>query len=717
MHRPKPPTLRRLAGLTFILAITVPQAALPAAGSSTDQSSNRPVHMNLKLTDREETGQTWARPGLARGIRSYGIGAERIKPVTRSGRPSSFDEASVGPAPGLLGVTRKISGTPMVGSVTAFRVSPNGVTVVFIADKDTAGRFELYSAPANGSTAPVKISAGLAFGSGDNGVSAFQISPDSTKVVFLADPNTGGGVDEIFSAPINATAAPVKLNTTAMAPVTSLGITPDSARVAFFGVDTASASGAFELFAATIGVATSAIQLSDVGLGNALGDVVAADFSPDSARVIYAGDGTVNDVYQWYSVPVTASGPGFDVQISAALGTVGLEKISADSSRIVYTSDDNVLNRMEVFSKPIAGGTRVQLNATMAGDGATAIDVTPDSSRVCYLADQNTAGVNEVYCAMMLVAGSGTRRNTPMSGTQYTDVLAISPDGSTVVYVADQTTPGTYEIFGTPINAGAPSVLHHLIAPDSAGYFQGLGAPIIGRRAVYPVFGNSTRVFSVPYDGYTSAAQVNDPLVAGQTLLDVFLPYAAKRLMAYGFGPSTGTVTRTIMAAAIRDDLPLEQINVTSGAGAIGVLGYEISSDEKYGVYLQDQDSLGKPELYSRELDSDADSVVNASDNCPFIANPTQQPIVFGATVLAANATTFTWTTPFDVRFVRGPLSSVRTYGINLSGKLVEATGYVDTTLPAAGAGFYYLFAPDCAGRSYQTVLGAEPGRDLAAFP
>lgn len=717
MHRSNVLVLGGLAGLTLLLATTGPSAATPAPPSGSGQAG-RPIEQNLPLKDRQEPRVF---PAPARGIHTYGVGATRIDrghEIHAARHSRFFESATIGQAPGLLGVTRKISGTPMAGSVTAFRISPNGLTVVFIADKDTAGRAELYSAPADGSAAPIKLSAGLAFGSGDRGVSAFQISPDSAKVVFLADPNTGGGVNEIFSAPINASAAPVRLNTTAMAPVTSFGITPDSARAVFFGIDTSTGSGATEVFAASIGTASSAVQISDVGLGNALGDVISAAFSPDSTRVIYAGDGAANDVFQWYSVAITATGPGSDVQLSAALGSVGLVRISPDSSRVVYTSDDNALLRMEVFSKPIAGGTRIQLNPAMFGDGATAIEISPSGDRVAYLADQNTVGVNEVYSAQILVAGSGARLNTPMSGIQYTDTLNISPDGTTVVYEADQATPGTYEVFAAPINAsGGPSMLHDLTSPDSAGYFQGLGTPIIGRRAVYPVFGTTVDLFSVPFDGYTSFVQINDPLATGQTLFDVFLPSTVKRLMAYGFGPSTGTVTRTIMSVAIRADLPVEQINVTAAGGADGVSGYEISSNEKYAVYLQDQDTLGKPELYSREIDSDADTVVNALDNCPFIANPSQQAVVFSDTVLAVNNTTFTWNPAFDVRFVRGPLSSVASLAIDRSGTLIEATGYIDTSIPAAGSGWYYLFAPDCPGRSYQSVLGAEPARDLAAFP
>ena len=49
------------------------------------------------------------------------------------------------------------------------------------------------------------------------------------------------------------------------------------------------------------------------------------------------------------------------------------------------------------------------------------------------------------------------------------------------------------------------------------------------------------------------------------------------------------------------------------------------------------------------------------------------------------------------------------------SGK--TSKGVIDAESPAAGGGFFYLFALDCAGRSYQTALGAEPARDIAGLP
>ncbi len=561
-----------------------------------------PARRTIDLRNPDGPSHGPAASLLSHGIRTWGIGAARAdRDRPAAGRVEYEDTSSTGPQAALLGVTRKISGTPMAGSVSAFAISPDGVRVVFIADKDTAGLPELYSVPAGGSTAPVKLSTGLPFGSGDAGVSAFQITPDSTRVVFLADPNTGGGMDEIFSAPIDASGAPVRLNAGGEAPVTAFGITPDGTRAVFFGVDTTFASGATEVFSALIGSASSAVQLSDIGQGNVQGNAVAADFSPDGARVIYAADATTDNVFQWYSVPAAATGPGSDVQLSAALSSVALLQVSPDSTRVVFTSDANTLSKMEIFSEPIGGGTRIKLNPSMAGDGVTAISIGPTGTRVAYLADQTTAGVNEVYGALIATAASGVRLNVPMTGHQYADTLNIGPDGITVLYEADQDTPDTYELFRVPADASAgPTALHSLTSPSDVGSFSGVGTPIIGRRVVYPVFGSTVDLFSVPYDGSASYAQVNATLAAGTSLFNAFLPSQATRLMGYGTGPSAGTATSKVFATPIRADFPGEQINVTAGAGALGVLAYEISSDQAYGVYLQDQDTQGKPELYSR---------------------------------------------------------------------------------------------------------------------
>jgi Tol biopolymer transport system component len=714
MQRRRSITWGLLAALALLLIASGAQADRPSRPLQDETPGPVVVQIHSLLEPREPLSFS----GPPRGIRTYGKGAVRQDlPAIAVGesKPGAIESGG-----SIDASTNKISGTPMAGSVAAFSVSPDGTTAVFIADKDTVLRFELYSVPVDGLAAPTKISDGLPFGVGDQGVRAFQITPDSTQVVFLADPNAGGGSDDIFSVPIDGSGAPVQLNAATARPVTGLGITPDSGSAVFFGVDSVFAAGTVEVYSASIGTAASATQISDVGQTNLAGAVVAADFSPNSATVLYAADALSDNLFQWFSVPTDADGTGFDVQLSTAIGSVGPIVVTPDSSTIVYLADENVVNKRAVLQRPIGGGAKTQLNPALAGGGAVFVTISPDGSRVGYLADQDTAGVTEVYSAVLGSSGSGTRLNMPMSGNQFADTLNISPDSGTVLYEADQETAGTVELFGAPIDATAnPSTLHGLTSPDDAGFFAGLGTPIVGSRAVYTVLGASaTDLYNVPFDGSGPFAQINATPAAGDTVLNAFVPMnGATWLMAYGVGPDTGALTDELNVVPIRGDLAPEQINATAASDTFGVLRYEITSDENYGVYLQDQDTLGKPELYSRELDSDGDTVINRDDNCRFVPNSTQGDAVFPQTVLANDGTTFGWTAATDVRFVRGPLEMVSVLATDDSGTLTDAMSYTDASTPAAGAGFYYLFAPDCSARSWQTVEGAEPPRDSAGFP
>ena len=705
---PRSSTLHRavagIAGLVSVLSV-----APGARAASTVSVAATP--------ERSAPGPAQEPP---RGIHSWGTpGSRPVDRTLASADPLARSTDSAVAAAIAAGALRKISGTPMTGSVTSFAVSPNGATAVYIADQETAGRFELYRAPVNGSSAAVKLSTGLALGTGDVGVSRFEITPDGSRVVFLADANHGAGSDDLFSVPIDGSASPVQLSAAAAAPVTAFGLSPDSATAVFFGLDTVFGSGRVEAYAAPVGAAASAHQISDVGTGVTGASVVYAIISANSARVVYAADPAVDGRFQWFSVPAGAAAPGQDVQLSAALGSVSLVAITPDSSTAVYTADEGVVGVQEIYSVPVAGGARVRLDPAMAGSGVDALAISPNGTRVAYLADQNTAGVTEVYRALVSVAGSGIRLNPALAGTQLADTVNVSPDGTMVLYEADQNSAGTFELFSVPIDGGAaPTTLHSLAAPDDVGYFDGLGTPIIGRRAVYPVLGSATDLFSVPFDGSEPFRRLNDALAAGTTVFSAFLPRsAAARLVAFGTGAAAGTVTSSLYAVPLRRDLPPEPFNVTAGSGRLGVSAYEIAAGDAYAVYLQDQDTAGKPELYARELDSDGDSVINAADNCPFSANLLQNPVVFGQTVRAENKTRFGWSQAADVRFVRGPLALVGVLATDDGGTRLDTRFLADSATPAAGAGFYYLVAPNCAGRSYQSQLGAEPGRDTAPFP
>ncbi len=88
--------------------------------------------------------------------------------------------------------------------------------------------------------------------------------------------------------------------------------------------------------------------------------------------------------------------------------------------------------------------------------------------------------------------------------------------------------------------------------------------------------------------------------------------------------------------------------------------------------------------------------------------------VVLGQEIHAATRDTLKWVSPAEVKFVRGELATVGNYGVNDSGVLYGATSLTDAALPSEGMGFYYLLrlADTCDTGSWQSVLGAEPGRD-----
>jgi len=92
-------------------------------------------------------------------------------------------------------------------------------------------------------------------------------------------------------------------------------------------------------------------------------------------------------------------------------------------------------------------------------------------------------------------------------------------------------------------------------------------------------------------------------------------------------------------------------------------------------------------------------------------------PVVFGQTVVAdANKTTFRWPISVPFRLVGGEFTSstsIGTYAATVNATAVGAS--FNSATPPAGSGLWFLVKPwQCTQTSWQSTLGAEPGRDTA---
>lgn len=189
-----------------------------------------------------------------------------------------------------------IAGEEFVGDVAGYQLSPDGQSVLYYADQIQDGVFELFRVGVTGGP-NTRLNTELPIG-GDVIESGFKFTPDSTRVVYLAD-QTADNVTEIFSVPVLG-GTPTRLN-------------------------------------------------ADLPVG---GDVI-FDFqiAPDSSYITYHAQQNTADVNELYLVPTDG---GNSKRINGNL-PIGADveffyQISSDGQHVIYRADQDVFDQIELFA-------------------------------------------------------------------------------------------------------------------------------------------------------------------------------------------------------------------------------------------------------------------------------------------------------------------------------------------------------------------------------
>lgn len=492
-------------------------------------------------------------------------------------------------------VNIKLSDPLAVGrDVSSFGISPDSSRVVYLADQDTDGVDELYSVSLAGGSS-VKLNGPLVEG---GNVSDFRISPDNTRVVYRAD-------KELYSVPL-AGGSQVKLNGPEDAE--NFQISPDSSRVVY---DSRGVHGTGlapctlvprELYSVLL-TGGSPVKLQ-------WGTTAGFQISPDSSWVAY------RIVVPWmglhstdlYSVSLAGGSP---VRLSDPVdydGYVWNFQVSSDSSRVIYQADQNTRRVYELYSVPLAGGSQVKLNGSLVDGGNVWLlfQISPDSSRVVYQADQDADEVFELY-SVPLAGGSPVKLNGPLvSGGDVASDFQISPDSSRVVYQADQDTRGVDELYSVPLTGGSPVKLND--PPDM--YYEGVAdfqVSLDSSRVVYRVISRWITtwprvLFSVPLAGGTPVELGGSPIL-GPSVSDFFISRDSSHVV-YKF---VGEIYSVPLAGgnSVKLNSPLVR--------GRDVQDFQISPDSSRVVYLADQDMDEVFELYSVPLGGGTPVKLNAS--------------------------------------------------------------------------------------------------------
>lgn len=420
----------------------------------------------------------------------------------------------------------------LLGDVHDARLSPDGAWIVYSAVQSLSDGLEVYSAPASGGQA-IRLS------NHSTSVSSFRITPDGSRVVYLST--------NLYSVPIDGSQAPKKLNGTLPGggSITSFALSPDSSRVVYGG--DARVDNAFELFSAPIATSGAALVLNDPLLGS--GPVSEFAITPDSSRVVYLA--TQAAPREVFSVPIDRSQPPLRLNPAFPAGRKASALLLAPlGDAVFYIADQDTAGTDELYRAPLAGGPTLKVNAVLplfqevvgvrvSPDGTqalyqltpdfngrsallstsalggqpavqltarltslSALEITPDSSRVIYLADQAAFFVDELY-SVPIGGGVATQLNGALVSNGDVQGFVLTPDGQRVVYRADEVTDGVSELFGVPATGGVVSQLSAPLAL-SVGVQSDFSLTPAGTQVLFradPFIAGGLELLVVPADG------------------------------------------------------------------------------------------------------------------------------------------------------------------------------------------------------------------------
>jgi Tol biopolymer transport system component len=462
--------------------------------------------------------------------------------------------------------------------VVEFVITGDGQRAIFRADPGNDEVFELFTSTIDGLTTSLRLHSALPSG---RRVFDFFLAPDSSRAVYVANPVSSGKL-ELFSVPVDGSQAPVRLNgpfmvvnggihTIALYDERIVAISPDSSRVAFVASMDVSAAQA-DVYSAPLDGSAPAIKLNPtLGLiGDKSVSITAhVRISADSARVVYQADQDTGDVMELYSAPMDGSGPA--VKLNGTLVAAGdvvtdAFAISSDSTRVVYLADQDTDLVNELYSSLLDGsGGMVKLNGSLVAGGEVFREfaITPDGSRVIYRADEQAEGAVQLFSVPadgsqppIAIGGSGITGRTVLHFT-------ISPDGSRVAYCADEQAEKVYEVYCVAVDGSSSTVDLGGAFPPDADAFPLMRFTQDGTRLLYVADANDNQRFDlyiVPVDGSISPVRLN----SGQGFTDI---------RAVQVTPDD---SRTILLAdAERDEVP-ELYQIALGGGPMQKLALSL---------------------------------------------------------------------------------------------------------------------------------------------
>ena len=373
--------------------------------------------------------------------------------------------APLAPAAGWHGLTAML---PPSVTLYNWAISPDSQYAVFVADIDVDDRFELYSVPISGSV-PVKLNGPLVAGGGQVNDFTFEISPDSSRVIYRTDQDVDNR-KELYSVPIGGGTV-VKLNGPMVTGgnVDSYLPDPDSERVVYIADQ--QSNDVFELYSVPI-AGGAFVKLNPPLVAS--GDVHAFESDPEAGVVVYTADQDTNDRSELYSVPmIGGSSTKLNLPVAASIGDF---RIATGQAIVFFVAEPMGGGGYQLYAVDTVGGTVLRRSRDLnAGENVISFQISPTGGQVVYdVAGNNQFTPGDLYATGLLMGTSHPLTAANVGFGVHSLDYAFTPDGSRIVciYQHDASSPKKLE----SLNAtGLPVISVDLFVPDashSAGIFR-----------------------------------------------------------------------------------------------------------------------------------------------------------------------------------------------------------------------------------------------------
>ena len=521
-------------------------------------------------------------------------------------------------------------------NVARFWISPDDLWVIY-RDRESSTQHALFRVPIHGRTPAVLLSAPGQDVKGSTD-SDFAISADSARVVYR--------VETFYSARLDGGAAPVALAPTPVGGVVGRLVLDRQGERALY-ISEQERFDVPELYSVPVDASEAPIKLNGpITAGYVSGDVGSLDVSADGKLALFSfhidyqdADGGADQVLvvplEIGAVPLPLFDPG-----SFSVDDLGESpQLNQDASFAVFSFGSEEGEDFDLFTVASDGSeTPLQLNPEESSFDARGALLTPDGTRVVFTQEQS--GIGQVFSAP--IDGSGpTVQLSSITGPAEGAVryaIGLSPDGSRVVYAANLALPGMeYELFSVPVDGSSePVQLNDVEWPRGYPFWQ--YGPLFsadGTRVVYSIDQDTDEVFelySVPADGSATPQRLNAPFAPDRDVLDGYQVAGTRALFVADQG--SNDVFELYSVPIDGSSLPIA-LSGTLTAGGDVKAGFGIVPDGTRVVYVADADSDEKFELFVVPVDGSAEPlelngalVAGGDVELPGSANPLDVPFV-----------------------------------------------------------------------------------------